>query len=99
MFSKKQNLDNSFAFFNDPLTRQEILYGVMQLYDEFNPVNVNQVVINNANLATGITFNNYYKQSILAGYQMGLFTLDEIKNPNSYMSVDEMLNIIYRVIG
>lgn len=95
----KQKLDSTFAFKNDPLTKEEVLYGIMQIYDEFSTININQVVINNANQAKGINFSSYYKQSILAGYQLGLLGLDDISNPKGYMSVNDMLDILYRVIG
>lgn len=94
---QKQNLDNKFVFYNDPLTKQELVYGVLTVYDEFTGVNLNKVVIDNAKQAISYNYKPYYKQSILAGYQLGIVGLSDVSNPTGKMSVDELLDLIYRV--
>ena len=97
--NQKKALESKFVFYNDPLTRQEAVYGIMQLYNMFSQIDINQVIINSASSAINYDIAGYYKQSILAGVQLGLIGTYDISNPNEYLTVDEMLDILYRVMN
>ena len=95
----KKEIDQLFVFYNDPLTRQEMLYGVLQLYNMFSPTNINKVVIKNKNIENDLNLESYYMQTILSGIELGLITKNDVKNLNEKVTVNELLDYIYRIIG
>ncbi|MCQ2748465.1 MAG: hypothetical protein MJ246_00160 [Clostridia bacterium] len=97
--NQKKKLTSMFKFYNTNLTRQEIVYGVMQLYNEFSNININNVVINNTLTSKNYNIKDYYKQSIYAGMQLGLINEKDISNPNEVMTVNKMLDLIYKVLN
>ncbi len=96
---QKKKIASMFKFYNTNLTRQEVVYGVMTLYNEFSNININNVVINNTLTSKNYNIKDYYKQPIYAGMQLGLITESDISNPNEVMTVNKMLDLIYKVLN
>ncbi len=95
----RKQIDARFSFLNQTLTNQEIIYTIMQTYNMFTSIDINNLIIKDQSVIVGITgIQNYYKQSILASVELGMLTKNDIKEPNKQLSVGTTLRLIRDII-